>query len=348
MPPSTSPSLQTRMRLRAGARLALLLGGCALGILASACGADDGSEEIMLGEATETTSIERNAARISALERKLERREKRAQAATRAGGSARSGSVLASGADESFNALAGSLGGETGVVLGPVGTDSVTVLGPLQSGSAWSTIKVPIAARVIGDAGGAGALPRATQDQVSRALTASDNAAAAALWAQLSSDHGGATGAATAIGEVLASAGDSETVVSTVGRGEFSPYGQTEWTLTGQERLMSGLAAGCVAPTAWESLRTLMGQVVSDQRWGLGSTSARAFFKGGWGPGADGRYLVRQMGVLERNGGAIAVALAVVPPDGEFSTGTNSMTQLARWIDASVDWGKASPRQCQR
>src|SRR5690606_17575397 len=131
-----------------------------------------------------------------------------------------------------------------------------------QSGSAWSTIKLPIAARTIEDAGGPEALPASSRDLIRRAITASDNAAAATLWEQLGSQHGGPSGAATAVGELLAAAGDTETTVSTVGRDGFSPYGQTEWSLRSQERFMSSLAAGCVAPAARDELQSLMGQVV--------------------------------------------------------------------------------------
>ena len=40
--------------------------------------------------------------------------------------------------------------------------------------------------------------------------------------------------------------------------------------------------------------------------------------KGGWGPDPDGRHLVRQMGIA----GPLAVALAAIPADGSFESGT--------------------------
>jgi beta-lactamase class A len=329
----------------AGARLAVLLCAClAVGGLTACGGGND--DEVTLGAETNSSGLEQNRQKIRALERKLARREQRA-AAKSANDAAPSGAgVLVAGASSSFETLASSLGGEVGIAVGAVGSDDAQQLGPLQTGSAWSTIKLPIAARVIEDAGGADVLSADTRDLIRRAITASDNAAAASLWTQLGSQHGGSSGAAAAVGELLAGAGDTATTVSTVGRDGFSPYGQTEWSLSAQERFVSSLAAGCVAPAAASELRSLMGQVVSDQRWGLGATGLASYFKGGWGPGSDGRYLVRQVGVVEQDGGSIAVALAAIPADGQFASGTDAISQLAQWVVANTTWSNAAPQAC--
>ena len=56
--------------------------------------------------------------------------------------------------------------------------------------------------------------------------------------------------------------------------------------------------------------------------------------KGGWGPGADGRYLVRQMAILRlANGTRVGVALAVKPADGQFDTGVANLNAVARWVE---------------
>jgi hypothetical protein len=333
------------MRSGASRRLAILLCACLAGggSLAACGGGED--DEITLGASTSPSQAERNGAKIRELERRLARRQRRerktdGQQTARGARSGESGALVA-GASASFDTLSGTLG-EIGVTVGPVGSSANQQLGPLQSGSAWSTIKVPIAARVIENAGGPDALPDGTRDLIARAITASDNDAAASLWEQL----GGGDAAAGAVGELLAAAGDDQTTVSTVGRDGFSPYGQTEWSLDAQQRFMARLAAGCVAADAAADLRALMGQIVPDQRWGLGSTSARAYFKGGWGPGIDGRYLVRQLGVLEHAGGAVAVAIAAIPPDGNFATGTAALTQIAQWVVDNVDWSAATPGRC--
>jgi len=165
-----------------------------------------------------------------------------------------------------------------------------------------------------------------------RALTLSDNEAALALFADLEAAHGGAVGAAAAVDEVLAEAGDTTTHVSSVGRDGFTPFGQTQWSLELQELFMSQLAAGCVGSAASSDyVLGLMGEVSSDT-WGLGSAGLPARWKGGWGPGTDGGYLVRQMGVFEPGGGKLTVvALAALPDDGSFETGQSMATSVAQW-----------------
>lgn len=231
-----------------------------------------------------------------------------------------------------FGAFARSLDGEVGVAVGAPGSGQLTSAGSLTSGSAWSTIKVPIALRVLQDAGGPDGLDAARSGQIERAITASDNAAAAELFADLSSRHGGVPGAASVVTETLRAAGDDATVVSTQGRDGFSPYGQTDWSLRSQARFMSALAGGCVGDAASaDYVLELMGRVTSD-RWGLGSVGVPARWKGGWGPGSDGRYLVRQMGIIESGGEPFVVTLAARPSDGQFASGQALATQVAAWV----------------
>lgn len=202
----------------------------------------------------------------------------------------------------------------------------------MQTGSAWSTIKVPIAIRVLDDAGRPSALTTTQRDLISRAITASDNAAAAELFSGLERRHDGLAGASAAVTEVLRRAGDNTTVVSTQGRDGFSTYGQTEWSLPLQHQFISDLVAGCVTTAAsTDYLLNLMRQVTSD-RWGLGSAGVPALWKGGWGPGPDGRYLLRQMGAMTVGGGQVIVTLAVRPDDGEFATGQAVASQVAQFL----------------
>jgi hypothetical protein len=98
---------------------------------------------------------------------------------------------------------------------------------------------------------------------------------------------------------------------------------------------MSALGAGCLAEarsTAY--VLETMGAVVAGQRWGLGSTSRPAAFKGGWGPEPDGTYLVRQMGLWNHDSarGGFVVTLAAQARDGSFETGQRIVTELARWL----------------
>jgi len=230
-----------------------------------------------------------------------------------------------------FDELASSLPGEVGLAIGPPGSGPAASAGDLTIGSAWSTSKVPVAMRVLQEVGGPDGLSSGQADEMRRALTLSDNEAALALFGDLEAAYGGPAGAANAVDEVLAEAGDTTTRVSSVGRDGFTPFGQTEWSLELQELFMSRLAAGCVgSPASSDYVLGLMGEVSSDT-WGLGSAGLPARWKGGWGPGIDGRYLVRQMGVLEVSGGEAVVALAVLPDDGSFETGQTMATAVAQF-----------------
>jgi hypothetical protein len=242
-----------------------------------------------------------------------------------------------------FSELASSLPGEAGLAIGPPGSGTAATAGSLTTGSAWSTSKVPVALRVLQEVGGPSGLSPTQDDEIRSALTASDNEAALELFGDLEAAHGGPSGAAAAATEVLAEAGDTTTQISSVGRDGFTPFGQTEWSLELQELFMSRLAAGCIGSAASsEYVLGLMGEVSSDT-WGLGSTGLPARWKGGWGPGTDGRYLARQMGVLSVGDGEAVVALAVLPDDGSFETAQSMATSVAQWAaeKASVFAGPA-------
>lgn len=179
-----------------------------------------------------------------------------------------------------------------------------------------------------------------------RALTLSDNEAAAALFTDLEREHGGLAETSAAVGEVLREAGDSSTQISTQGRDGFSTYGQTEWSLANQQRFISALAAGCVGTReSHEYVLGLMGEVSSDT-WGLGSAGLPARWKGGWGPGVDGRYLVRQMGVLYVGDREAAVTLAAIPSDGQFESAETMATSIAQWLAQRARAVAAPPSGC--
>lgn len=253
---------------------------------------------------------------------------------------------VSSGGLAGFDGLENSLPGQIGLAIGPPGSGPAASAGSLTTGSAWSTSKVPVALRVLQETGGPSGLSSSEEAEIRAALTASDNNAALALFADLERSHGGPTGAAAAVDEVLAEAGDTTTHISSVGRDGFTPFGQTEWSLQLQELFMSRLAAGCVgAPASSEYVLNLMGEVSSDT-WGLGSTGLPARWKGGWGPGTDGRYLVRQMGVLEVEGGEAVIALAALPDDGSFETGQSMATSIAQWAAEHASQFAGSTGSC--
>jgi hypothetical protein len=237
----------------------------------------------------------------------------------------------------SFQSLERTLGGTSGVTVSGVGLARPTVMvGTLRQGVAWSTIKVPIALAV--EARFGGAPPSSTQALFTRAITASDNAAAEELWGSL----GPPDLAAGQVERVLATTGDTTRVETRVLRPGFTSFGQTNWSLIAQQRFIAGLR--CL-PNSRQVL-TLMQEIEPDQRWGLG-TLGGAEFKGGWGPDPSGRYLVRQMGIVRLgNGRLLATSIATVPADGSFATGTANLSQIARWLSSHVNVGGVPPSRC--
>lgn len=219
----------------------------------------------------------------------------------------------------SFAEVEQQLGGVVGVAVAPLGGGPVTTLGTWTTGPAWSTSKVPLVMA---------ALREEPEPVVSPAMRAaivdSDNDSAEAVWEGLGSSEV----AARKVEAVLRDGGDETTAVeSRKVRPEYSAFGQTVWSLSDQVRFLSRAACdGRAAPVL-----SLMGDIASGQRWGLG-TIADARFKGGWGPSREGNYLVRQVGVLTIDRGDAVVALAVEPGSGGFGDGTAMLTDLAGWL----------------
>jgi hypothetical protein len=286
---------------------------------------------------------------ISALEKKVKELEQAVadeEAARREAAEARAEATGVQG-DAEVNTLLFRLPGQAGLVVGAPGGDGPKLSGgELTTGSAWSTIKVPIAERVLADFGGPGGITATQSEQIRLSITASDNEAAAALFADLEAEHGGLAGASEAVGQMLREAGDDETVISTQGRDGFSTYGQTDWSLAEQNRYMAALAGGCVSDPASRSF--LLGQMaeVTAEPWGLGAAGVPVKLKGGWGPGTDGRYLVRQMGVLEAGGKEVVVTMAAIADDGTFETGQQMLSRIAKWTASRLADQVGPPQAC--
>lgn len=336
-------------------RLAALLFVVALACLgASGCGDSDSQDSSIAQELRQQEAARRDR-QLAELKRRLkaeEAREAREKILETPASPAEPepkelASSPGSGSDlTGFSELESSLPGQAGIAIGPPGSGPAATAGALTSGSAWSTSKVPVAMRVLQEAGSPSGLSSRQQEEIRSALTLSDNEAALSLFGDLEAAHGGPAGAAAAVDEVLAEAGDTTTHVSSVGRDGFTPFGQTEWSLELQELFMSRLAAGCIgSPGASEYVLGLMGEVSSDT-WGLGSTGLPARWKGGWGPGTDGRYLARQMGVLSVDGGETVVALAVLPDDGSFETAQSMATSVAQWAAEKAPEFSGPPGAC--
>ena len=225
-------------------------------------------------------------------------------------------------------AVEAQFGGQVGIALAsPTAAQSGAprVAGALQTGPAWSTAKVPIAVAVARTSG--------VTEQVSAAITASDNAAAEALFASL----GEPATAAAAATQVLRDGSDTETVIqATKTRPEFSAFGQTQWSL--QNQAIFGANLQCIAGGA--AIAGLMGQIVPGQDYGLG-TIAGARYKGGWGPNESGAYLTRQFGYVPgaTAGTFVGVAIAAQPADGTYETGQAMLSAIAAQLAQGVGPG---------
>lgn len=220
----------------------------------------------------------------------------------------------------SFNQLANTIPATIGIAYAPVGQNAVGTLGTWSHGVAWSTIKVPLAIAALRTNPGAQAL-------AAKAITASDNDAAEALWSGL----GDPAQAAQLVQAVLREGGDTGTAVESRRlRPGFTAFGQTQWPLARQAQFAAHLP--CMPAAA--PIVALMRNTVADQRWGLATVGAPT--KGGWGPGVNGGYLVRQFGVVGTPTGDLGVALAAEPRDGTFGSGVAALNQMTQWLSANA------------
>ncbi|HJC84021.1 MAG TPA: hypothetical protein H9751_00405 [Candidatus Corynebacterium faecigallinarum] len=197
--------------------------------------------------------------------------------------------------------------------------------------AAWSTSKVPLAIAALRQAeadGDPAALEQVTAS-IRQAIGVSDNGAADALWASL----GEPATAAQKVEAVLADAGVSTDVPAERPRGEFSAYGQTRWSVSDQARFAGQL--GCLSSAG--PVVEAMGQVDPGQSYGIGRVDG-AWFKGGWGPGADGRYLVRQFGLVPGDDGtSVPVAVAVIAPDGSYESAQGALDDVVEALRDRID-----------
>ncbi len=282
----------------------------------------------------------RQAAQRAAARRTAARRARRQRQQPQASGTAApTASISLPGAQASFARFAATQPGSIGVAVSPLGAPNVVTFGSLQVGHGWSTMKVPVLVTLLDQlAKGGQRLDAAGQDDATRALHASDNSAAEALFARLEQLDGGVDGASAAVQDTLRRAGDTATLVNTAPNASgFTTWGQTQWSATGEVTFYRALAAGCLlSPADTSYVLGLMQGVESDQRWGAGSAgyppSVALGFKGGWGPEDGGGYLVRQSAIVGAGAGrGWVLSYLAKPSDGSFGTGTQMLTALATW-----------------
>lgn len=264
--------------------------------------------------------------------------------------------LLPPNADAALARIVGGTGGRLGLAVAPLGGGPIEQAGDLETGTAWSTMKVPLVVALVRSAGGWDALSVEERTEARLALTRSDNEAALALFDRLQELEGGLVPASDAIEEVLRHSGDAETHVNAEPNDEgFSTFGQTPWSTEASATFVRALAAGCLlGETDTREVTSLMEEVVADQRWGLGEagypTGTRLAFKGGWGPQPGGGYLVRQIGVLSGSDDGLVISVIATSPGSDsaaFAAGREMVTQAARWLERAIGTAPAGrPPEC--
>ncbi|TWS21213.1 hypothetical protein FK529_00945 [Tsukamurella asaccharolytica] len=217
--------------------------------------------------------------------------------------------------------------GQAGIAV--AGGGRVVVAGDATGLPAWSTSKVPLVMAALERTGTA---EPAVTAAMRSAITRSDNDAAEAIWSSL----GPPEQAAGAVQQVLRTGGDAETVVqSRKVRPEYSAFGQTRWN----DGPAATFAASLPCSRSGREAAELMREVDANQRWGAyGLRGAQSVgVKGGWGPGTDGAYVVRQLAVVRAKHGFTGLMLSVRPADGAFASGTSALTRLAATVSAQLD-----------
>lgn len=259
---------------------------------------------------------------------------------------------LPAGAEETFAEWTARQPGAVAIAVAPLGKGPVRTFGATSQNEAWSTMKVPVVVTLMRDGEG---LTDGQAALTEAALTRSDNEAALTLFAELEDRHGGLEGASRQIEQTLRAAGDEETAVNTTPSEEgYSTFGQTQWSAASASTFYRTLARGCLLPeeeTAY--VLDLLTRIVADQRWGAGSggygASVPLAFKGGWGPGPAGEYLVRQSAVVGE-GPRGYVMTVLTEPSGStdaFAAGRKMVTAAAVWTrELLVDRGNRAEAEC--
>jgi hypothetical protein len=218
--------------------------------------------------------------------------------------------------EASFQKLSGTVPATIGIAIASAGEAPVASFGTWSTGVAWSTIKVPLAIAALRSGS-------ASRDLVTEAIAHSDNTASEKLWSQL----GDPDEAAQKVQAVIHDADDTTTVVESRRlRPGYTAFGQTQWSLLRQAQFAARLPG---IPDA-SPVVDLMHSLAADHCWGLAAKGFAA--KGGWGPGAGGDYLVRQMAIVPIQAGHVGVALAAQVHDGVFETGIDVLNDLTDWL----------------
>ena len=225
-----------------------------------------------------------------------------------------------------------------GVALHDLRTDETYGFNPGYASQSASIAKLMIVLMAQRRALATGAdLTGEQQEQITRAITRSDNDAADALWAY--------AGAAPAYAELAGELGLADTHPDEKRSESWS------WTWTtpaDQALLVQALTEGSPAIADRDRLRLweLMGQVVDDQAWGVGaprSSEVAVHLKNGWVQfqSSDGLWAVNSVGQVTGAGRDYRLAIMTRTPD--FDTGRAICDEIGKWVFDILGSGPVEP-----
>ncbi|MFE6055412.1 serine hydrolase [Kitasatospora sp. NPDC056446] len=233
-------------------------------------------------------------------------------------------------ADSALHSAAAQAGGAVSVSVTDLATgQSLTFGAPGHAFATASIVKVDILATLLLQAQDRGAgLTAAQQDLATTMIENSDNDSATALWNEIGQEGG------------LDAADQRFGMTSTAG-GTDGYWGLTATTADDQSRLLRQVFTGdsVLSSGSRDYIRSLLGQVESDQRWGVSAaaTGGGAYaVKDGWLPReADGLWVINSIGTVERDGHELLVAV-VSDGNPSESAGISLVESVAQAAAASL------------
>ncbi|GAB2734330.1 hypothetical protein GCM10010442_64730 [Kitasatospora kifunensis] len=156
----------------------------------------------------------------------------------------------------------------------------------------------------------------------------SDNDSATALWNEIGQDSG------------LNAANKRFGLTATSG-GTDGYWGLTSTTADDQVRLLRQVFSSdsLLSSTSRSYLQGLLGQVESDQRWGVSAAASGSDYavKNGWLPRSDtGLWVINSIGMVERNGHELLIAV-VSDGNPDESSGISLVQSVAQAAAASLN-----------
>lgn len=174
-------------------------------------------------------------------------------------------------------------------------------------------------------------------EQLTKAITRSDNDSADALWAY--------AGAAPSYAELATELGLADTHPD---EKRVESWSWTWTTPADQALLVQRLAEGSPAVTDAERglVWDLMGKVIDEHAWGVGaprSAAVAVHLKNGWVQfqSSDGLWAVNSIGQVDGEGRSYRMAIMTRTPD--FDTGRATCDEIGKWVFDILGTGPIEP-----